>query len=89
MHYFQVALPGLHISLEVFHKFFKALEDECSVLDVKIAEKMAEKEEEAGNKNFQSLAELAKKNGTCRNKYCKIKWWDTISLWCNSCPNFK
>ena len=43
MHYYQVALPGLHISLGVFHKFFKMLEDECSVLDIKIAEKLAEK----------------------------------------------
>ena len=61
MHYLQVALPGLHISLEVFHKFFKTLEDECSALNIKIAEKMTEKEEEAGNKNVQSLVELVKK----------------------------
>ena len=52
MYCFQVALPGLHISLGVFHKFFKMLEDECSVLDIKIAEKLAEKEEGAGNENF-------------------------------------
>ena len=52
MHYFWVALPGLHISLGVFHKFLKMLEDECSVLDIKIAEKLAEKEEGAGGENF-------------------------------------
>ena len=44
---FQVALPGLHISLGVFHNFFKILKDECSALDIKIAEKLAEKEEGA------------------------------------------
>ena len=43
MPYFQAALPELHISLGVFHKFFKMLEDEYSVLDIKIAEKLAEK----------------------------------------------
>ena len=61
MHYFQVALPGLHISLGVFHKFFKMLEDECSVLDIKIAEKLAEKEERTGNENFQSFIESVEK----------------------------
>ena len=61
MHYFQVALPGLHISLGVFHKFFKMLEDECYVLDIKIAEKLAEKEERAGNENFQSFIESVEK----------------------------
>ena len=61
MHYFQVALPGLHISLGVFHKFFKMLEDECYVLDTKIAEKLAEKEERAGNENFQSFIESVEK----------------------------
>ena len=52
MHYFQVAQRELHISLGVFDKFFKMLEDECSVLDIKIAEKVADKEEGAGNKNL-------------------------------------
>ena len=47
VYYFQVALPGLHISLGVFHNFFKILKDECSALDIKIAEKLAEKEEGA------------------------------------------
>ena len=61
MHYFQVALPGLHISLGVFHKFFKMLKDECYALDIKIAEKLAEKEERAGNENFQSFIESVEK----------------------------
>ena len=37
------------------------LEDKCSVLDIKIAEKLAEKEEGAGNENFQSFIELVEK----------------------------
>ena len=49
MHYFQVAPPGLHLSLGVFHKFPKMLEDECSVIDIKTAEKLAEKKEGTGN----------------------------------------
>ena len=35
-HYLQVALPRLHITLGLFHRFFKMLVDECSVLDIKI-----------------------------------------------------
>ena len=37
------------------------LEDECSVLDIKIAEKLEEKKEGAGNENFQSFIELVEK----------------------------
>ena len=37
------------------------LEDECSVLDIKIAEKLAENKEGAGNENFQSFIESVKK----------------------------
>ena len=72
MHYFQVALPGLHISLGVFHKFFKMLEDECSVLDIKIAEKLAEKEEGAGNENFQSFIELVEKMSRVETSIAKL-----------------
>ena len=61
MHYFQVAQRELHISLGVFHKFFKMLEDECSVLDIKTAQKLAEKEEVPGNKNLQSFIESVEK----------------------------
>ena len=41
--------------------FFKMLEDECSVLDIKIIEKLAEKEDGAGYENLQSFIELVKK----------------------------
>ena len=37
------------------------LEDECSVLDIKIAEKLAEKKEGAGKENFQSFIESVEK----------------------------
>ena len=70
--YFQVALPGLHISLAVFHKFFKMLEDECSVLDIKITEKLREKEEGAGNDNFQSFIESAEKMSCVETSVAKL-----------------
>ena len=72
MHYFQVSLPGLHISLGVFHNFFKILEGECSVLDIKIAEKLAEKEEGAGNENFQSLIESVEKISRVETSIAKL-----------------
>ena len=72
MHYFQVAQRELHISLGVFHKFFKMLEDECSVLDIKIAEKLAEKEEGAGNENFQSFIELVEKMSRVETSIAKL-----------------
>ena len=72
MHYFQVALPGLYISLGVFHKFFKMLEDECSVLDIKIAGKLAEKEVRAGNGNFQSFIELVEKMSRVETSIAKL-----------------
>ena len=72
MHCFQVALPGLHISLGVFHKFFKMLEDECSVLDFKIAEKLAEKEESAGNENFQRFIESVEKMSHVETMIAKL-----------------
>ena len=73
MNSFQVALPGrLHISLGVFHKFFKILEDECSVLNIKIAEKLAEKEEGAGNENFQSFIESVEKMSRVETSIAKL-----------------
>ena len=73
MHYFQLALlPWLHISLGEFHNFFKILEDESSVLDIKIAEKLAEKEEEVGNENFQSFIESAKKMSRVETSIAKL-----------------
>ena len=41
----------------MLHKFFKILEDEYVFFDIKIAEKLAEKEEGTGNENFQSFIE--------------------------------
>ena len=72
MYCFQVALPGLHISLGVFHKFFKMLEDECSVLDFKIAEKLAEKEEGAGNEKFQRFIESVEKMSRVETMIAKL-----------------
>ena len=72
MQYFHVALPELHVSLGVFHKFFKMLEDESSVLDIKIDEKLAEKEEGAGNENLQSLIESVEKMSRFRTSIAKL-----------------
>ena len=33
----QVCIPGLHISLGIFHKLFNLLEDACHKLDVRVA----------------------------------------------------
>ena len=48
------------------------LEDECSVLDIKIAEKLAEKEEGAGNENFQSFIELVEKMSRVETSIAKL-----------------
>ena len=64
-YYYQVVLQGIQ---GVFHKFFKMLKDECSVLDIKIAE-LAEKEECPRNENFHWIG---RKNVMYRNKYCKL-----------------
>ena len=72
MYYFQVALPGFHISLGMFHNFFKMLEDECSVLDIKITEKLAEKEGGTGNKNFKSFIESVEKMSRVETSIAKL-----------------
>ena len=48
------------------------LEDRCSVLDIKIAEKFAEKEEGAGNENFQSFIELVEKKSLVETSLAKL-----------------
>ena len=47
------------------------LEDKCSVLDIKIAEKFAEKEDGAGNENFQSFIELVEKKSLVETSLAK------------------
>ena len=47
-------------------------EDECSVLDIKIAEKLAKKEEGAENKNFQSFIELVEKMSRVETSIAKL-----------------
>ena len=48
------------------------LEDECSDLDIKIAEKLAEKEEGAGNENFQSFIELVEQMSRVETSIAKL-----------------
>ena len=48
------------------------LEDECSVLDIKIAEKLAEKKEGTGNENFQSFIESVKKMSHVQTSMAKL-----------------
>ena len=48
------------------------LEDEYSVLDIKVAEKLAEKEEGAGNENFQSFIELVEKMSRVETSIAKL-----------------
>ena len=48
------------------------LEDECSVLDIKIAEKLAEKKEGTGNENFQSFIESVEKMSHVKTSMAKL-----------------
>ena len=48
------------------------LDDECSVLDFKIAEKLAEKEESAGNENFQRFIESVEKMSHVETMIAKL-----------------
>ena len=48
------------------------LEDECSVLDIKIAGKLAEKEVGAGSGNFQSFIELVEKMSRVETSIAKL-----------------
>ena len=48
------------------------LEDECSVLDIKVAEKFAKKEEGAGNENFQSFIESVEKMSRVETSIAKL-----------------
>ena len=48
------------------------LEDECSVLDIKIVEKLSEKEEGTGSENVQSLIESIKKISRVETSIAKL-----------------
>ena len=48
------------------------LEDECSVLDIKVTEKLREKEEGAGNDNFQSFIESVEKMSCVETSVAKL-----------------
>ena len=48
------------------------LEDECFVLDIKVAEKLAEKEEGAGNENVQSFIDLVEKMSRVETSIAKL-----------------
>ena len=54
----KICIPGLHISLGVFLKFYELLLDECAELDEKIAYKLAEDSSELG---ISRLDDLVKK----------------------------
>ena len=48
------------------------LEDECSILDIKIAEKLAEKKQGAGNEMFQSFIESVEKMSCVETSIAKL-----------------
>ena len=54
------------------------LEDKCSVLDIKIAEKFAEKVEGTGNENFQTFIESVEKMSCVETSITKLS--DEIRL---------
>ena len=41
LYFFQICIPGLHISLGLFLKFYELLLKECQEIDIKIAQKKA------------------------------------------------
>ncbi|KAL9976703.1 hypothetical protein ACROYT_G014030 [Oculina patagonica] len=50
----QICVPGLHISLGLFLKFYELLLDDCAVLDAKIATRKAETDEAAGDTDLDN-----------------------------------
>ena len=50
-----MCIPGLHISLGVFLKFYELLLDECAELDEKVAYKLTEDSSELGNSRLHDL----------------------------------
>jgi len=50
-----MCLPGLHISLGVFLKFYELLLDKCAELDEKVAYKLTEDSSELGNLRLDDL----------------------------------
>ena len=56
--HFQICPPGLHISLGLFVKFYEMLLDEVEDLDLKIADKKAETNENDGETDFGKYVAL-------------------------------
>lgn len=50
-----MCIPGLHISLGVFLKFYELLFDKCAELDEKVAYKLTEDSSELGNLRLDDL----------------------------------
>ena len=53
--FLKICIPGLHISLGVFLKFYELLLSECAELDEKIAHKLAEDSSELGDSRLDEL----------------------------------
>ena len=68
----KICIPGLHISLGVFLKFYELFLDECAELDEKIAYKLVEDTSEVGNSRLDELIKSlreAKKHYTAAAAY--------------------
>ncbi|XP_065665062.1 uncharacterized protein LOC105850185 isoform X2 [Hydra vulgaris] len=81
----QVAVPALHISLGTYLKFFNMFEDECHLLDIKLAGELALKNNTIGKDDFDKYINMHIQSNLiksviedCDNKITLLQ--DTISL---------
>ncbi|XP_065640359.1 uncharacterized protein LOC124815901 isoform X2 [Hydra vulgaris] len=81
----QVAVPALHISLGTYLKFFKIFEDECHLIDIKIAIELALKDNMIGKVDFDKYVNMHIQSNLvksviedCDNKIALLQ--DTISV---------
>ncbi|XP_065672288.1 uncharacterized protein LOC124815234 [Hydra vulgaris] len=81
----QVAVPALHISLGTYLKFFNMFEDECHLIDIKLAGELALKNNIIGKADFDKYVNMHVQSNfvkcvieDCDNKIALLQ--DTISL---------
>ncbi|XP_065646002.1 uncharacterized protein LOC136076632 isoform X1 [Hydra vulgaris] len=81
----QVAVPALHISLGTYLKFFNMFEDECHLIDIKLAGELALKNNIIGKADFDKYVNMHLQSNLvksviedCDNKIALLQ--DTISL---------
>lgn len=78
-------LPGLHISLGLFLRFFNLLEDACHQLDIKIAYQAAQGSKSIGSVDFQNyitkIQEAQKLLGEAKEEQQKASQLEELAAW--------